>query len=178
MRSQQSHSRNNEQKQNASPRELIISESDKIARAQILSLLENTGSLATLLEDPTPKYDRLADVLGLRIIEKRNLYEDDTNLYFCDKHAFTSLGYDVPWEMIGGDTMALLRNAGFSLSNTPVEPGGIVYGNYRGEVFSGVHVGIVRGDKIESKFSYGHIIEHDTNLIFPRWGTHLIYFHK
>lgn len=162
----------------SSPQELALTQSDEEARAHILSLLEWTGSLATLLEDPTPKYDQLEHVSGLRILERRDLYQDDRDSRYCAQHAFEALGQQVPVGVIGGDTLEALREAGYTLSTTPTEPGGIVYGDYRREVFTGVHVGIVRGDKIESKFSYGHVIEHDVNRIYPRWGTHAIYFHK
>jgi hypothetical protein len=130
------------------------------------------------VKDPTPKYDQLGDVQGLRIIEIRNLYEDHKQEYYCDKHAFRALDQQVPDGVIEGDTLEALRVSGYVVSNKPVELGGIVYGMYRWGVFTGLHVGLVRGDKIESKFSYGHIIEHDVNRIYPHWGTHAIYFHK
>ncbi len=178
MRSQDNPAARLDSRPEASPEELALSESDEAARAQILSLLEWTGSLATLLEDPTPQFDKLEEVPGLRIVERRDLYQDNRELNFCGKHAFTSLGYATPENVVEGDTLAALSSAGYSLSNTPIEPGGIVYGNYRRGVFTGLHVGLVRGDKIESKFGYGHVIEHDTNRIFPNWGTHSIYFYK
>ncbi len=139
---------------------------------ELLNLKER--SLLDKLFLDKSEFDKVCEIVGdIEIVERRNIEEDKKRVYTCARYA------------LGDKIRGLLRNGfldndgSFEEVENPKEGDIVVYtGEYLGYPDGWFHVGIYDGEKVVSKWGYGHVFRHDLNLVPTYYGNKVKFFRE
>jgi hypothetical protein len=137
--------------------------------------------------DANPLYDKVGNLPGITIEEKRDYQSDHPN-YRCAQYVFGTVKQE-PWcNMTKNDfgldfwdnMVSYLRPKGYDVVNQ-AQDGDIIAYRYKKTTATDptvLHLGIYDKGKVISKFNSGHIFRHDVDRVPNAFGEEIVVFRK